>query len=110
VRDLSDDSRLVREEQFGPVLPVLAYDDVEDAITRANASVFGLGASVWSRDPARAEAVAARIQAGTVWVNRHGELSPAIPFCGSKHSGMGTDFSDDGLKGFCQSVVISVGP
>lgn len=110
VRNLSDDSRLVREEQFGPVLPVLAYDDVEDAITRANASEFGLGASVWSRDPARAEAVAVRIQAGTVWVNKHGELSPAVPFSGSKHSGMGTDFSDDGLKGFCQPVVINVGP
>ena len=110
VRDLSDASRLVREEQFGPILPVLAYDDVEEAITRANASEFGLGASVWSKDPARAVAVAARLQAGTVWVNKHGELSPVIPFCGSKHSGMGTDFSDDGLKGFCQPVVISVGP
>lgn len=108
VRDLQNDSRLVREEQFGPVLPVLAYDDLEEAIAMANASEFGLGASVWSGGPTRGEEVAERIQAGTVWVNKHGELSPAVPFRGSKYSGTGTDFSDDGLKGYCQPVVISI--
>ena len=108
VRGLPDDARLVREEQFGPVLPVLVYDDLDDAITRANTSEFGLGASVWSGDAARGEAIAARLQAGTVWVNTHGELSPAIPFRGSKLSGVGTDFGDDGLEGYCQPIVVNI--
>lgn len=108
VRGLPDDARLVQEEQFGPVLPVLAYDDLDEAIMQANSSVFGLGASVWSADTARAEAVAVRLQAGTVWINTHGELSPAIPFRGSKSSGMGTDFAEVGLEGYCQPVVMSV--
>src|SRR5262249_37153897 len=69
VRDVSDNARLVREEQFGPVLPVLSYSDVDDAIDRANDTEFGLGGSVWSADRERAFEVATRIHAGTVWVN-----------------------------------------
>ena len=72
--------RLVDEEPFGPVLPVLTYTDLEEAVRRANASEYGLGASVWSPDVQRATAVAEQLRAGTVWVNRHPHLSPHVPF------------------------------
>ena len=67
VRDLPDDARLVREEQFGPVLPILAYDDLEEAIARANDSEYGLGGTIWTSDAERGIEVASRIQSGTVW-------------------------------------------
>ena len=109
VGGLSESARLVQEEQFGPVLPVLPYADLDDAIARANATEFGLGASVWTNDCDRGEQVAARLLAGTVWINKHGDLSPLIPFCGSKKSGIGTDFGEDGLRGYCQSKIVNVG-
>ena len=79
VRDISDDARLVREEQFGPVLPVLRYSEIDDAIARANDTDFGLGGSVWSSDRDRAFAVAARIDSGTVWVNKHLDVATGHP-------------------------------
>ena len=109
VGGLSESARLVQEEQFGPVLPVVPYADLDDAIARANATEFGLGASVWTSDCDRGEQVAARLLAGTVWINKHGDLSPLIPFCGSKKSGIGTDFGEDGLRGYCQSKIVNVG-
>jgi len=98
----------VREEQFGPVLPVLRYLDIEDAIRRANATRFGLGASVWSPDPQRAAAVAARLEAGTVWVNAHTLLDPDIPFGGWKESGVGRGNGELGLQACMESNVIRV--
>ena len=87
VRDLPDDARLVQEEQFGPVLPVLSYHDIEDVIARANASEYGLAGTVWGKDLARATAVAERIHSGTVWVNQHMAIDPVIPFRGARQSG-----------------------
>ncbi|MGE0801253.1 MAG: aldehyde dehydrogenase family protein, partial [Lautropia sp.] len=89
VTDIEDGSPLVDEEQFGPVLPVIRYRDLEDAIARANRSEVGLGASVWSGDIDRARAVAGRLQAGTVWINQHGMIHPMVPFGGVKKSGWG---------------------
>jgi acyl-CoA reductase-like NAD-dependent aldehyde dehydrogenase len=109
VGSLPENARLVQEEQFGPVIPVLSYMDLDEAIARANATEFGLGASVWTNDSIRGEEVAARLLAGTVWINRHGDLSPLIPFCGSKMSGIGTDFGEDGLKNYCQSKIVNIG-
>jgi acyl-CoA reductase-like NAD-dependent aldehyde dehydrogenase len=108
VRDISDGTRLVDEEQFGPVLPVIRYSDTQAMIARANSSPFGLGASVWSSDPDRAYAVANEINAGTVWVNKHMDLAPTIPFGGVKQSGLGLELGDDGLKEFTQLRVINV--
>ena len=71
VRDIGDDTRLVKEEQFGPILPVLRYTDIDDAVARANDTTYGLGGSIWSADVDRATHVAARIHSGTVWVNKH---------------------------------------
>ncbi|MNV28101.1 Phenylacetaldehyde dehydrogenase [compost metagenome] len=107
VRDITDGTRLVDEEQFGPVLPVIRVTDEEDALRRANASPYGLGASVWSSNPVRAQAVAQRLQAGTVWINKHSELVPSIPFSGAKQSGLGFEFGEAGLAEFTQMQVIS---
>ncbi|MGX5360107.1 aldehyde dehydrogenase family protein [Kocuria sp. KH4] len=98
VADLDNDNPLVAEEQFGPALPIVRYTDVEEAITMANALEVGLGASVWSGDPARAREVAARLEAGTVWINKHGNVDPRIPFGGAKQSGYGLEFGVEGLK------------
>jgi acyl-CoA reductase-like NAD-dependent aldehyde dehydrogenase len=108
VRDIRDDARLVREEQFGPVLPVLRYSDIDDAIARANDTDFGLGGSVWSSDRDRAFEVAARINAGTVWVNKHLDLGPDIPYAGAKQSGIGTELGREGLEEFTQATIINV--
>jgi acyl-CoA reductase-like NAD-dependent aldehyde dehydrogenase len=107
VADIHDGAALVDEEQFGPVIPVLKYADVDDAVARANASEQGLGASVWSSDPDRAVEVARRIQAGTVWINQHGALNPSVPFGGTKASGYGHEFGIHGLKAVSSPKVIS---
>ena len=108
VRDIAEGTRLVDDEQFGPVLPVLRYSDVDEAVARANASPYGLGSSIWSRDLDQAAAVATRIDAGTVWINKHRELSPAIPFGGSKWSGVGTELGEYGIEEFTQVKVINM--
>lgn len=81
--------RVVDEEQFGPVLPVIPFDDVEDAIAQANATPYGLCGSVWTADIARGQELAARLECGTAWVNSHTEVAPDIPFGGVKDSGIG---------------------
>jgi acyl-CoA reductase-like NAD-dependent aldehyde dehydrogenase len=108
VRDISDSARLVREEQFGPVLPVLSYSDIDEVIARANDTEFGLGGSVWSSDLDRAFGVATRINAGTVWVNKHFDLAPDIPYAGAKQSGIGTEFGQEGLEEFTQATIINM--
>lgn len=107
VADISDGTPLVDEEQFGPVLPVVRYDDLDEAISQANRLDTGLGASVWSSDPERAREVANRIHAGTVWINTHGGLNPKIPFGGVKSSGYGLEFGVEGLKSVSVPQVIS---
>ena len=108
VRDISDDARLVREEQFGPVLPVLPYSEIDDAIARANDTDFGLGGSVWSADCDRAFAVAARIHSGTVWVNKHLDVALDTPFAGAKQSGIGVEMGREGLEEFTQATIINM--
>ncbi len=107
VRDIKEGSKLVDEEQFGPVLPVIKYSDSEDVIRRANATNYGLGASVWSSNSERAHKVAERIEAGTVWINKHLDMAPHIPFGGAKQSGIGTEFAEEGLAEFTQLQIIN---
>ncbi|MEU1973440.1 aldehyde dehydrogenase family protein [Microbacterium sp. NPDC019599] len=107
VADIEDGAALVDEEQFGPVIPVMRYSDVDDAVRRANASQQGLGASVWSADVDAAVEVATRLQAGTVWINGHGALNPVVPFGGTKASGYGQEFGVAGLKAVAAPKVIS---
>jgi len=108
VRDVADDAAIVAEEQFSPILPVLRYSDVNDAVSRINNSEFGLGGSVWGKDLERAEQVARRIDSGTVWVNSHMRLDPAIPFGGAKQSGAGVELGQDGLNEYTQMKIVSV--
>jgi acyl-CoA reductase-like NAD-dependent aldehyde dehydrogenase len=99
---------LVQDEQFSPILPVLSFDDVDDVVARANGTPFGLGGSVWSRDIVSAKDVAERIDSGTVWVNQHLNLTPAIPFGGAKQSGFGLEFGQEGLAEFTQLHVVNI--
>lgn len=107
VRDLPDDAPLVREEQFGPVLPVLKYEEIDEVVERANDSEFGLGGTVWGKDMARAVEVARRIDTGTVWVNQYLAIDPNIPFRGSKQSGFGGELGEAGLEEYTQAHIIS---
>ena len=108
VRDIEEGSRLVDEEQFGPVLPVMKFSDPEEAIARANASFWGLGGSIWSSDLDKAYALAEKMDAGTVWINKHAELDPSIPFGGAKQSGLGNELGEEGLEEFTQLKVINM--
>lgn len=108
VRDVTDGDQIVDEEQFGPILPVIRFSDVDDVVARANASPYGLGASVWSRDVDRALAVAERIESGSVWVNQHVAIGPHIPMAGVKSSGLGVEQAEEGLAEYTQLSVINV--
>ncbi len=103
VTGLSDGSRLVDEEPFGPILPIIKYSDIEEVIARANNSDAGLGGSVWSSDVKRATELAMRLECGSVWVNDHGAIQPDAPFGGIKQSGMGVEFGRYGLEE-CTSI------
>jgi acyl-CoA reductase-like NAD-dependent aldehyde dehydrogenase len=108
VRDIADSAKLVREEQFGPVLPVLKYDKVEDAIARANDSEYGLAGSVWTSDPDRGFEVASRIDTGTVWVNKYLDVAFDVPFRGAKQSGMGGENGEEAMHAYTQATIINV--
>jgi acyl-CoA reductase-like NAD-dependent aldehyde dehydrogenase len=106
VTGLDDDAPLVATEQFGPALPVLVFDDVEEAVTRANGLELGLSASVWGSDLDRASQVATRLQAGSVWINRHAGVEAEIPFGGLKQSGIGRESGREGLLSFTETRTI----
>src|SRR5688500_8690092 len=108
VADVDDQSRIVREEQFGPIVPVLKFSDEEDALRRANDTRYGLSGSVWSSDPDRAAALASRLEVGTAWVNQHRATSATVPFGGAKESGIGRVYSEMGLKAYLEPRVVSV--
>ena len=108
VADIADGARLVDEEQFGPVLPIIRYTDVNEVIVRANALDAALGASVWSSNPDEAIKVALQLEAGTVWINQHGAIHPMVPFGGVKGSGYGVEFGIEGLKAVTVPHVISI--
>lgn len=108
VTGLSAGDRLVEEEQFGPVLPIVAYGHLDDVLAEVNASSFGLAGSVWSADPDRAARIAPGIDAGTVWINDHGGIAPDRPFGGVKSSGLGVEHGRWGVESMTdvQTVVI----
>ncbi|AJE80405.1 aldehyde dehydrogenase [Streptomyces albus] len=106
VADIRDGARLVDEEQFGPVLPVVRFTDEDDALHRANATRYGLSASVWSASPGRAAALAQRVEAGTVWINTHLVTDVHTPFGGWKDSGIGRVNGVRGLESCLEGRVV----
>ncbi|OTG92379.1 aldehyde dehydrogenase family protein [Acinetobacter sp. ANC 3832] len=108
VTDVQEGIALVDEEQFGPVLPIVKFSDIDDVIKRANNTQFGLGGSVWSKDIAKAEYIANQLECGTVWINSHSDLSPAAVFGGWKLSGLGYSFGLDGLLLFTHKQAIHI--
>jgi acyl-CoA reductase-like NAD-dependent aldehyde dehydrogenase len=108
VRDAQDGDPIVDEEQFGPVLPVIRYNNVDDVLKVANGGPYGLGGSVWSADTDRALAIAERMETGSAWVNQHIAIGPHIPMAGFKASGIGVEQSDEGLAEYTQIQVINV--
>jgi acyl-CoA reductase-like NAD-dependent aldehyde dehydrogenase len=101
-----DDSPVVREEPFGPLLPLLRFHDVDEVITRANDSDYALAGSVWSGDRDKALEMGRRLEAGTVWVNTIHGMSPSLPFGGHKQSGFGVENSDEGLLEYTNIQVL----
>jgi acyl-CoA reductase-like NAD-dependent aldehyde dehydrogenase len=104
VSDLDADAPLATEEQFGPVLPIFGYRDLGEAVTAANATDFGLTASIWTGDDVLADVIAARLVAGTVSINCHGMAAqdPRLPFGGVGQSGLGRELGADGIRAFTQ--------
>lgn len=107
VVDALEGMRLVDEEQFGPVLPVLRYQSVDEAIRRANDGPYGLGGSIWTSDTARGEQLALRLDVGTSWINQHGALHSGIPLPFARESGIGIDYGPDGVLEFMQRHVVN---
>ena len=108
IGDISNGSRLVDEEQFGPVLPIIKYTNIDDAINMANDNQFGLGGSIWSSNPELAYSLASRLETGSVWINEHGNVQPDAPFGGVKQSGLGVEFGQLGLEEYTSVQTIKV--
>ncbi|MBR9883945.1 MAG: aldehyde dehydrogenase family protein [Oceanospirillales bacterium] len=108
VADISNDVRLVQEEQFGPVLPVIKFSDVDEAVAMANGVEVGLDGSVWGPDTEEAAAIASRLECGTTFVNTHAQIQPNIPMGGCKMSGFGVEFGQEGLLEFTSLQVLHV--
>jgi acyl-CoA reductase-like NAD-dependent aldehyde dehydrogenase len=103
-----EDARIVAEEQFGPVMPLMKFSTTEEAIARANASEYGLAGAVWTGDPSKGVEIAEQLETGTVWVNEFLHISPLAPFGGHKQSGFGAEYGIEGLKEFTYPQVITV--
>ncbi|KAJ5232388.1 hypothetical protein N7468_005344 [Penicillium chermesinum] len=108
ITDVTDSMRIVKEEVFGPVVVILAFDDEDEAIRRANDTTYGLGAAVFTRDIERAHRVAAEIESGMVWVNSSQDCDPRIPFGGVKQSGIGRELGEAGLEAYSQVKAVHV--
>ena len=106
--DVNPEMRISREEIFGPVLATIRFDDAEDAVAKANSTVYGLAAAVWTRDVSKAHRIARAVKAGTVWVNTYNLYDPALPFGGFKESGFGRDQGKDALEKYTQTKSVWV--
>jgi acyl-CoA reductase-like NAD-dependent aldehyde dehydrogenase len=108
IADVTDDMGIVKEEQFGPVIPIIKYHTIEEAMKRANSLDVGLGGSVWGNDPEEAARYAQQLECGTAWVNQHAVLHPMAPMGGVKMSGIGIEFNVDGLREYTTVQVLSI--
>ncbi len=101
-----EDARIVAEEQFGPVMPLMKFSTEEEAISRANNSDYGLAGAVWTKDEENGVKIAEQLETGTVWVNQFLKLTPHTPFAGHKQSGLGAEYGKEGLLEFTYPQVI----
>jgi succinate-semialdehyde dehydrogenase/glutarate-semialdehyde dehydrogenase len=109
VVDVARDSALLREETFGPVLPIMVVKDLDEAIERANDSRFGLGSSIWTRDVGKARHACEMLQSGITWVNQHTKLPPEMPFGGVKESGIGRENGLDAIDAYYELKSVMLG-
>ncbi len=103
-----ENARIVAEEQFGPVMPLMKFESVDEVIERANNSEYGLAGAIWTKDTDKGVEIAERLETGTVWINEFMHLSPFAPFGGHKQSGFGAEYGIEGLKEFTYPQVITV--
>lgn len=103
-----DNSKIVMEEPFGPIVPLLQWSDEDEVIRRANSTDMGLGASVWSSNIDRAARIGENLDAGSVWINEHLAIKPTATFGGHKQSGIGSEWGADGLRGYCNSQTMFI--
>jgi acyl-CoA reductase-like NAD-dependent aldehyde dehydrogenase len=108
IKDIDASHPLVGEEQFGPVLPIVSYDDLDELIENLNQSEYGLGASIWSTDESRALQIGEQLICGTLWINQHLNFGPNIPLPTSKQSGTGTEWGEMGLLEYTRPHVVNL--
>ncbi len=107
--NVSPDSRITTEECFGPALPIFVVKDLEEAVSRANDTIYGLGSSIWTKDINKVTYAMDKIEAGTVWVNMPFEVNVDVPFGGIKQSGLGRELGIEGLEAYLESRAIYIG-
>jgi aldehyde dehydrogenase (NAD+) len=106
--DVKDEMAIATDEIFGPVLSILTFDDEDEMLRRANNTFYGLAAAIWTSNLKRAHDFAARVRAGTVWVNCYDVFDAAAPFGGFKMSGYGRELGEEGLKPYLESKTVTV--
>ncbi|NEO24104.1 aldehyde dehydrogenase family protein, partial [Moorena sp. SIO4A5] len=106
--DVQDQMKIAQEEIFGPVMSIIKFKDIDEVIQRANNTIYGLAAAVWTKDITKAHAIANNVRAGTVWVNCYDVFDAAAPFGGFKQSGIGRELGEYGLQQYTEVKTVTV--